>query len=216
MLLLASATHIGSPSVPYLANEAATLPTGDTILRQNDLPTPPTDAQGERSEHESIDLASPLPSPSRQTSGFGMRIDPIGARYRLHAGLDLAAPAGTPVFAVAAGNVRFASAAGGYGNLVVLEHGGGLATRYAHLLRPLVHAGDKVVAGQIVGLVGESGHATGYHLHFEVLVNGIPIDPNHVNQQSRLPNTIDVATVESTTGWADHGLGPHIPSPVAN
>jgi murein DD-endopeptidase MepM/ murein hydrolase activator NlpD len=103
------------------------------------------------------------------TSGFGYRWG------RLHAGIDIAAPAGTPVRAAASGTVIFAGWMGGYGNLVVIDHGGGLATAYAHLSS--IWAGGGVSQGQGIGAVGCTGSCTGNHLHFEVRVNGQPVDP---------------------------------------
>jgi murein DD-endopeptidase MepM/ murein hydrolase activator NlpD len=112
------------------------------------------------------------------SSPFGMRRDPLGrGGERFHEGVDIAAPAGAPVRAVAAGRVVFSASAAGYGNLVAIDHGGGLTTRYAHNGANLVFAGETVAAGQEVALVGSSGRSTGPHLHFEVLKDGRPVDP---------------------------------------
>ena len=118
-----------------------------------------------------------LPVAGRMSSGFGNRVHPITGRARLHAGLDFAAPIGAPVVAAASGTVRVAGTAGGYGLLVVIDHGGGLQTRYAHASRLLVMPGQRVEAGQVVALVGSTGLSTGPHLHFEVRVHGRPTDP---------------------------------------
>ena len=104
------------------------------------------------------------------TSGFGPRGGGI------HEGIDIAAPGGTPVRAAAAGRVIVAGWSGGYGNLVVIDHGNGIATAYAHL-SAIYASGGSVSQGQSIGAVGSTGHSTGNHLHFEVRVNGSPVDP---------------------------------------
>ena len=105
------------------------------------------------------------------TSGYGTRWG------RMHEGIDIAAPSGTPIAAAAAGTVIYAGWMGGYGNLVVLDHGNGLATAYGHQSSIAVANGQTVAQGQVVGYVGSTGHSTGPHLHFEVRVNGAPVDP---------------------------------------
>lgn len=105
------------------------------------------------------------------TSGFGMRWG------RMHEGIDIGCAYGTPVRAAAAGTVIYAGWFGGYGNLVVLDHGNGLSTAYAHASSILVSADQSVAQGQTVSLVGSTGHSTGPHLHFEVRVNGQAVDP---------------------------------------
>ena len=104
-------------------------------------------------------------------SGFGMRWG------RMHEGIDIAASSGTPIRAAAAGTVIYAGWLGGYGNLVVVDHGNGLATAYAHASSILVGVGQEVAQGETVALVGSTGHASGPHLHFEVRVNGVAVDP---------------------------------------
>ena len=123
--------------------------------------------------------ASPLAAATRLTSSFGERRDPIDGDVRAHAGLDLAAPQGSPVRAAGPGVVVRSGDAGGYGNLVVIDHGGhdGLQTRYAHLARTDVKPGDRVAAGTVIGAVGQTGRATGPHLHFEVRRDGQAVDP---------------------------------------
>lgn len=113
------------------------------------------------------------------TSGFGMRLHPVLGYVRLHAGIDLGAPTGTPIGAASAGVIAFAGVMGGYGNVVDIRHADGTTTRYAHQSRILVRAGQQVAAGQIIGLVGNTGGAsTGPHLHFEVRTASGPIDPH--------------------------------------
>jgi murein DD-endopeptidase MepM/ murein hydrolase activator NlpD len=111
------------------------------------------------------------------TSRYGARVDPIEGDQRIHAGVDLRASAGTPARAAQAGVVVRAEPAGGYGNLVVVDHGGGLETRYGHLGRIDVQVGQRVAAGEPVGEVGATGRATGPHLHFEVRRDGRTVDP---------------------------------------
>lgn len=112
------------------------------------------------------------------TSGFGPRQHPITGEHRDHAGLDLAAPAGSPVLAAAAGRVEFAGEQGGYGNLVVITHGDGSQTYYGHLDEVAVKEGQMVSAGQKVATVGSTGVSTGPHLHFETRnAAGEPVNP---------------------------------------
>lgn len=94
-----------------------------------------------------------------------------------HQGIDLAAPAGTRVTATADGRVIFAGRSGDFGRVVVVEHGSGWQTVYAHLKRIKVSKGERVSAGTVIGTIGKSGNATGIHLHYEVRRNGVPIDP---------------------------------------
>ncbi len=110
-------------------------------------------------------------------SGFGFRSDPFTGRAALHTGLDFPAESGTQVRAAAGGVVLSNAFHPDYGNLVELDHGNGLVTRYGHNSRILVKVGDLVRRGQIISEVGSSGRSTGAHLHFEVLVDGVPQDP---------------------------------------
>ena len=112
------------------------------------------------------------------SSGYGARHDPIHGRKRFHSGVDIAAPAGSEVKAPAGGKVTFSGLAKGYGNLVQIDHGDGMVTRYAHNAANLVAAGDEVKAGQIIATVGSTGRVTGAHLHFEVRQGGKPVDPS--------------------------------------
>lgn len=117
------------------------------------------------------------PTPGPVTSGFGYRIHPIYGYRRFHAGIDIGAPIGQGIVAVLPGVVLSAGPRGTYGNLVVIDHGNGFATAYAHQSRVLVVVGQRVAAGQRIGLVGSTGASTGPHLHFETRVNGDPVDP---------------------------------------
>ncbi|CAE6800203.1 M23 family metallopeptidase [Paraburkholderia haematera] len=114
---------------------------------------------------------------ARFGSPFGNRADPFTNRLSFHPGIDLVARTGTPILAAAGGRVIFAGEKSGYGNTVEIDHGNGLVTRYGHASRIVVHVGDLVLPRQYVADVGSTGRSTGPHLHFEVLVNGAPVDP---------------------------------------
>ena len=111
------------------------------------------------------------------TSGFGLRRHPIFGIRRMHTGVDIGAPRGATVQAAADGRVIFAGWFGGYGKIVIIDHGGGISTLYAHLSQILTEDGRGVRQGEIIGRVGSTGYSTGPHVHFEVRVNGRPIDP---------------------------------------
>lgn len=124
----------------------------------------------------SAELAMPVEGVVSST--FGPRTNPISGEHQEHQGLDLAAPEGSPVAAAKSGVVSFAGERGGYGNLVVIEHADGTSTRYGHLSQIQVGEGQRVTAGQVVGLVGSTGDSTGPHLHFELRdAKGQAIDP---------------------------------------
>lgn len=111
------------------------------------------------------------------TSEFGIRYHPISRRTRMHEGIDIASPSGTIVKAPASGRVVFSGRSGGYGNMLVVDHGYGICTLYGHLSQFQVKKGEFVKRGDIIGAVGSSGYTTGSHLHYEIQVDGIPSDP---------------------------------------
>ncbi len=112
-----------------------------------------------------------------ESSGFGWRDDPIRHRPRFHSGTDFRGERGTPILAAGAGVVVFAGRMGGYGNMIEVDHGGGVHTRYAHLRRIMVKVDGAVLAGQQIGQMGATGRTTGTHLHFEVRLDDQPVDP---------------------------------------
>jgi murein DD-endopeptidase MepM/ murein hydrolase activator NlpD len=115
---------------------------------------------------------------NRVSSGFGYRIDPVYKVTKFHAGLDFAAPMGTPIYATADGVVQNAGFnTGGYGNEVVINHGYGYQTLYGHMFKVKAHVGQVVKRGEVIGYVGSTGKSTGPHCHYEVHKNGKPVDP---------------------------------------
>ena len=112
------------------------------------------------------------------TSGFGVRADPFHAGAAMHPGIDLAGPYGSPIYATADGTVlRAGWNSGGYGNLVEIDHGRGITTRYGHMSAILVHDGDRITRGQLIGRMGSTGRSTGNHLHYEVRIDGRAVNP---------------------------------------
>jgi murein DD-endopeptidase MepM/ murein hydrolase activator NlpD len=124
-----------------------------------------------------VPTQQPLPG-ADVGSRFGWRVDPFTGRQALHTGLDFGGQVGTPILAAAGGVVVTTESHPQYGNMVEVDHGNDLVTRYAHASRLLVKKGDLVKRGQRVALVGSTGRSTGPHLHFEVLVRGVPQDPH--------------------------------------
>jgi murein DD-endopeptidase MepM/ murein hydrolase activator NlpD len=119
------------------------------------------------------------------TSSFGMRYHPILHFARMHAGIDFGAAWGSPIVAAADGQVVAAAWTGGYGRQVQVAHGSGIVTTYSHMSSIAASPGEPVRQGQVIGYVGSSGLATGPHLHFEVRVNGHPVNPLTVQLQQR-------------------------------
>ncbi len=139
---------------------------------------------------ETLPLQTPIGIPSRLTSAFGMRTDPIRKRPGWHGGIDMGAGWNAPIIAAGPGKVIYAGRKTGYGRVVDVDHGGGFVSRYAHLNRITVRRGAEVSVGDKVGTMGSSGRSTGPHLHYEILFNGKPYNPvefikagNHVHQE---------------------------------
>ena len=138
-------------------------------------------AKNQKIRMENIPAIQPVMNKDlkRVASGYGMRIDPVYHVRKFHQGMDFTAPTGTEVFATGNARVKFTGWKQGYGNTVILDHGFGYETLYAHLYKSLVRKGQKVRRSDIIALVGNSGKSTGPHLHYEVRLNGKPVDPRN-------------------------------------
>jgi murein DD-endopeptidase MepM/ murein hydrolase activator NlpD len=178
----ASAT--GSPArlaTPLLRKAADVRVDANALIRRANLLASSFSAAADSlAAHTQRMAATPsiMPTQGWLSSAFSaMREHPILHVARPHEGIDISAPMGTPIEAPAGGVVRSAGWEAGYGNVVEIDHGFGIATKFAHASRILVHQGQKVQRGDRIALVGNSGLATGPHLHYEVHVNGRPVDP---------------------------------------
>ena len=152
--------------------EAIAIEGDDSVVRRI-LGASPTPSSGDVVVGKTSKYGLQWPLRGRLTSGFGRRWG------RLHAGIDIAAPKGTPIHAAKAGTVVFAGQMHGYGNVVIIDHGGGLSTLYGHQSRLGSHRGERVSQGQTIGYVGSTGHSTGNHCHFETRINGKPQNPRN-------------------------------------
>ncbi|MEK1888304.1 MAG: M23 family metallopeptidase [Phyllobacterium sp.] len=132
--------------------------------------------EGAKALAKAVPIANPAPG-MPVSSTFGMRKDPLIGMMAFHSGMDFRATSGASVLATANGTVTAAEYTGGYGNMVEIDHGNGLATRYGHMSQILVKAGQHVKLGDVLGKVGSTGRSTGPHLHYEVRRNGNPVDP---------------------------------------
>lgn len=132
-------------------------------------------------ERHSILASTPAVWPVRGwvTSGFGYRISPFTGKRAFHGGIDISSRMGTPVKAPADGVVTFRGRQGGFGKMLAINHGHGMVTRYGHLKDYKVNVGQRVKRGQVIGLLGSSGRSTGPHLHYEVLLSGVPTNPRY-------------------------------------
>jgi murein DD-endopeptidase MepM/ murein hydrolase activator NlpD len=151
------------------------LPAGTVRAVSNEVLIP--GALGRRPTFQSKEVSLSLPAHGRISSNFGVRRDPFTGRARVHEGVDIAVPSGTPIHAAAAGTVVFAGKQRGYGNTVIVEHADGRKTRYAHASKLNVTVGETVGKGETIGLVGSTGRSTGPHLHFEVIEAGRHVNP---------------------------------------
>ncbi|WP_173980162.1 M23 family metallopeptidase [Magnetospirillum sp. UT-4] len=168
---LAGGTAPGAAGGPFIAD--GSLPS--EVLRWERL----------RRSVRSLPVAAPL-ADYEIASGFGHRIDPFNRRRALHSGIDLMAPLKAPVLATAPGRVVYAGRNGGYGRMVEIEHAPGIRTRYAHLATIRVRVGQRIAVGKPIGTLGSSGRSTAPHLHYEVVVDGLPRDPERFMAAGRM------------------------------
>ena len=161
-------------STPILRQRMAQQPAGDTQFRS--LFADMRELEGTTSEAIAIPSRRPVDN-MRLTSAFGHRSDPFTGRRARHNGIDIPGPVGTPIYATADGTVGRAQRLGGYGLYVEIEHGLSLQTRYGHLSQILVQPGQRVRRGDLIGLMGSTGRSTGSHLHYEVRIAGVPMNP---------------------------------------
>jgi murein DD-endopeptidase MepM/ murein hydrolase activator NlpD len=168
-----SGAFVGGPYVPAERRMSDLLFERELFAVQDAAAT----LDGLRKALPSVPLRKPLAGELELTSSFGYRTDPFFGRPALHTGVDLRDDYGAPVRATAAGVVAFSGASGGYGQMVEIDHGAGLVTRYAHLSSIRASVGQPLEAGAIVGRIGSTGRSTGPHLHYEVRIDGEPVDP---------------------------------------
>ena len=194
----------GGPFVPW---KSQSLRVDTAELRQVDAAAAGLDRlQSLRDILEHVPLASPTPQ-IIMSNGFGYRVDPFSGFGAMHEGIDLRTSGDGAVYATAAGAVRFAGWKGEYGNLIEIDHGFGLMTRYAHLSKIYVKPGDPVTLNQQLGQIGATGRATGVHLHYEVRVDGRPRNPvNFLKADRHVPET-DRYVPEAT-----HAVSSQIPA----
>jgi murein DD-endopeptidase MepM/ murein hydrolase activator NlpD len=164
---------VGGPFVPLKADPNGSLFEREVFRMQNDF----MDSTRLTSLVRKAPLRKPLSGGLEVTSPYGARVDPFFGRMATHTGVDLRDASGAPARATAGGKVVSAGWAGGYGNMVEIDHGNGLTTRYGHLSAILVNEGQTVEARDVIGKVGSTGRSTGPHLHYEVRVDGEPVDP---------------------------------------
>ena len=155
--------------------------------------------QGVDTQYIGGELAWPVPGYTRITSKYGMRVHPITGQYKLHTGVDIGAPTGANFIAANDGIVVKAEYNTAYGRMVIIDHGGGISTLYAHGSEILVQVGQTVKRGDSILKVGSSGYSTGPHAHFEVRINGTVTDPMPYITNGLVPGTENNETTENTT-----------------
>lgn len=172
----AEAAGYVAPTVPPAAGTGIATESNDRQFQQLFASWDRTTQRPTTSPTVAIPSRTPLDD-FRTSSNFGMRTHPVLGGLRGHKGIDMAAPTGTPVYAPADGLVSKAEWFSSYGNFIAIGHGGELETRYGHLSRIAVSAGQRVRKGDLIGYVGSTGRSTGPHLHYEVRVAGVAVDP---------------------------------------
>ena len=185
-----STANQGGPFIP--ANRDGLLPPREPLFQRLDAAID----RMEFLENLVLSLPSTIPAAGMNlSSGFGYRRDPFTGAGAMHAGLDFKGPHGSPIYSAAAGTISFAGRKAGYGNVVEVDHGHGIITRYAHLSGFAARAGQRVVPGQLIARMGSTGRSTGTHLHFEVRVNGTAVNPRRF-----LESNSDVLEVQADAG----------------
>ncbi|WP_376802447.1 M23 family metallopeptidase [Candidatus Raskinella chloraquaticus] len=170
-----AASAAGGPLIPLYADGTASDP---FIWRAENLQNSFEVVNQLQRAVRTIPLRKPVAGALDLSSGFGSRSDPFLGVLAFHAGLDFRAEQGEPIRATAAGKVETAGRDGGYGLMVEIDHGQGVSTRYGHMSKILVKAGDTIVPGAVIGLVGSTGRSTGPHLHYETRINDEPVNPD--------------------------------------
>lgn len=166
--------------VAWLTSVAASAETGDAQFKTLFQSWQKMDQVGQAVPAAEGTMAVPSMKPVANlifTSFYGVRSDPFRGTAAMHAGVDIPGPIGTPIYATADGIVGRTGWVGGYGNLVELEHGGALQTRYGHLSKVMVAQGQRVRRGDVIALMGSTGRSTGSHLHYEVRMDGRAVNP---------------------------------------
>jgi murein DD-endopeptidase MepM/ murein hydrolase activator NlpD len=184
-------TSIGGPRTENLEDDFLPLYRNERLARQlhNFLDQLNTDTKLEEIRQQEIiqtiqtntnilaSTPSIWPTKGWVTSDFGYRTSPFTGHREFHKGLDISAPSGTPVYATAAGKIVLVTQTHGYGKNIIVDHGNGIMTRYAHLSKYAAQKGQTVKRGELIAYVGNTGRSTGSHLHYEVKLNGIPVNP---------------------------------------
>lgn len=197
-------------AAPIQENRNAPLGGGDAQFRQLFAQwqsmdgSNPTGTTAAPAPIASVSVPSRMPlEGAHMSSGYGMRTHPVLGGRRAHAGIDLAARTGTPIYATADGMVSKAENFSSYGLYVSIEHGAELQTRYAHMSRIAVAAGQRVKKGDIIGYVGSTGRSTGPHLHYEVRIAGEPVNPIPYMVESQAQQAFAMATGRGGQGGGE-------------